>query len=126
MSDRSKRSQDVRCRMLRELHYSPEISQRELARRLGVGSRRTYYLLRDLIAKMLLKLGNYSASWVTRRTASLLTPKGFAEKALLVGSFLQHKRCGHDALLAEIRALDADIEAKGFPGLSYAGCDRLH
>lgn len=103
--------EDVRFRLLRLLQENPELSQRDLARALGVSTGGIYYTLRALVDKGLVKVGNFTASPDKRRYAYILTPKGLAEKAALTGRFLRRKLEEHEALLAEIEALQAELEA---------------
>lgn len=105
--------EDTRFRILRLLQDNPELSQRDLARALGVSTGGAYYALRALIEKGFIKVGNFTASSDKRRYAYILTPKGLAEKAALTGRFLRRKLQEHEALLAEINALQAELEASG-------------
>lgn len=99
----------VRFRILRLLRDNPELSQRDLAHLLGVSTGGIHYALRALIDKGLIKIGNFSASSDKRRYAYMLTRKGLAEKAALTGRFLHHKLREHEALVAEIEALRAEL-----------------
>lgn len=97
--------------MLRLLQDNPELSQRDLARALGVSTGGIHYALRALVDKGLIKIGNFTASQDKRKYTYVLTPKGLAEKAALTGRFLRRKLQEHEALLAEIRSLQAELEA---------------
>jgi len=101
----------MRFRMLRLLQDNPELSQRDLARALGVSNGSVHYALRALVNKGLIKIGNFTASRDKRRYRYILTPKGLAEKAALTGRFLRRKLQEHEILLAEIEALRAEVEA---------------
>lgn len=103
--------EDMRFRLLRLLQDNPELSQRDLARALGVSTGGTYYALRALIDKGFIKAGNFTASSDKRRYAYILTPRGLTEKAALTGRFLRRKLQEHEALLAEIRSLQAEVDA---------------
>lgn len=103
--------EDIRFRILRLLQDNPELSQRDLARALGVSTGGVYYALRALVDKGLIKAGNFTTSPNKRKYAYILTPNGLAEKAALTGRFLRRKLQEHEALLAEIEALQAEIEA---------------
>ncbi|MCJ7420415.1 MarR family EPS-associated transcriptional regulator [Sphingomicrobium astaxanthinifaciens] len=108
--------QDRRFRMLRSIEANPRISQRELAREVGVSAGAANYLLKALVAKGWVKLGNFRASSTKRRYAYLLTPSGMAEKAAMTRAFLARKRAEHAALKAEIAALTAELEQRGGAG----------
>jgi len=78
-SQRQKIQEDVRFRVMRLLEENPEMSQREIARAVGISAGSTHYLLGALVEKGLLKFGNFSTSEDKRRYAYILTPKGVAE-----------------------------------------------
>ena len=44
------------------LHENPELSQRDLANAVGISNGSAHYLLRALLDKGLIKLGNFTAS----------------------------------------------------------------
>ena len=97
--------------MLRLLEDNPELSQRELAEALGISVGSAHYLLRALLDKGLIKLGNFTAAKDKRRYAYVLTPRGMREKAAITKRFLARKLAEYDALKREIRELKkiADI-----------------
>lgn len=105
--------EDVRFRILRLLEDNPELSQRDLARALGLSTGGIHYVLRALCEKGLIKMGNFTASTDKRRYAYILTSKGLAEKASLTRRFLRRKLQEREALLAEIEELQAELTAHG-------------
>ncbi|MAQ44263.1 MAG: MarR family EPS-associated transcriptional regulator [Confluentimicrobium sp.] len=102
--------EDMRFRLLRLLDDSPEMSQRDLARAVGVSLGSVNFQLKALVDKGLVKLGNFSANSDKRRYAYILTPRGLATKASLTRRFLARKRAEYDALRAEIEALQSEID----------------
>lgn len=106
---RSKVQEDVRFRVLRLLHDNPELSQRDLARAVGISNGSTHYLLSALLDKGLIKLGNFTAAQDKRRYAYLLTPEGIAEKAAITRRFLERKIREYSALKSEIEALKDEL-----------------
>lgn len=101
-TQRHKLREDVHFRILRLLQDNPEMSQRDLAKAVGVSTGGMNYVLNALVEKGLLKLGNFTAAVDKRRYAYLLTPKGIAAKAALTRKFLIRKMAEYDALKAEI------------------------
>ena len=67
------------------------------------------YVLRALIVKGQVKTRNFRMSPNKLRYAYLLTPGGIEEKARLTGGFLQRKLAEHEALQAEIEALQREL-----------------
>lgn len=87
------------------------MSQRELARAVGVSTGGVHYVLKALVDKGLIKLGNFTAARDKRRYAYVLTSKGLAEKARLTRAFLARKMEEYEALRAEIETIRAEINA---------------
>jgi len=94
---------------LRALEHEPDLTQRQLARELGVSLGRTNYCVRALIERGLVKAGNFRRSDNKRAYLYKLTPAGVAEKARLAAWFLRAKEQDHQALLAEIERLRAEV-----------------
>lgn len=106
---KDKLREDAQFRILRLLHENPEMSQRELAREVGISAGGVHYVVNALVGKGLIKLGNFTAAEDKRRYAYMLTPKGIAAKADLTRRFLERKMAEYDALRAEIEAICAEI-----------------
>ena len=113
---------DVRFRVLRVLQDELDLSQREIAVRLGVSLGAVNYCLRALTEKGQVKVGNFRSSDNKLRYAYILTPGGIAEKARLTGAFLARKIAEYEALRAEIEALSGDSLGSGAPETSL-GCE---
>ena len=94
------------------LHANPDISQREMAKALGISFGGVNYCLNALMAKGLVKVQNFSQSQNKFGYVYLLTPAGIAEKMSLTGSFLKRKMDEYEALRVEIDTLQSEIEAK--------------
>ena len=109
---------DVRFRVLRVLQDEPDLSQREIAVRLGVSLGAVNYCLRALTEKGQVKVRNFRSSDNKLRYAYILTPNGIAEKARLTGAFLARKIAEYEALRAEIEALSGDSHGARAPKTS--------
>lgn len=106
---RDKQRDDIRFRVLRLLEQNPEMSQRDLADAVGISTGSTHYVLKALVDKGLVKLGNFSASDDKRRYAYVLTPKGLSERAALTRRFLARKMAEYEMLKAEIEEVRGDL-----------------
>lgn len=115
---RSKVQEDVRFRVLRLLHENPELSQRDLAKAVGISNGSAHYLLTALVDKGLIKIGNFTAAQDKRRYAYILTPKGITEKAVITKRFLERKIREYDTLKAEISALQDELGNDALPNMS--------
>jgi EPS-associated MarR family transcriptional regulator len=107
-SRRSKLQEDTYFRVLRILQDRPDVTQREIAKLLGVSTSGLNYCLNALIDKGWVKVHNFSESKNKFGYVYLLTPSGIAEKAALTGRFLQRKLLEYEAMRAEIESLRSD------------------
>jgi len=96
---------ETRYRILKLLEAQPELSQRELARELGVSLGKANYCLRALVAKGLVKAVNFKNNRNKKAYAYYLTPKGIDEKARVTLRFLMQKAQEYEALKRELRQL---------------------
>ena len=115
-TNRDKLREDVQVRIMRLLQKNPEMTQRELAKAVGVSTGGIHYVLNALLDKGLIKLGNFTAAEDKRRYAYVLTAKGIAQKARLTRAFLARKREEYEALRAEIEAVHIEIAAEDAQG----------
>ena len=111
---------DLTFRALRLLEADPQLSQRELARALGISLGRTNYCLRALVERGLVKVQNFRRSNNKLAYAYLLTPKGIEQKARLIACFLKRKEAEYEALKAEIEQLRTEAAAPFKPTSSEA------
>jgi EPS-associated MarR family transcriptional regulator len=101
--------EDLHFRVLKLLQDNPALSQRELARIVGVSNGKLHYCMKALIDKGMVKLSNFANSKHHLGYAYLLTPAGIAQKASMTGRFLKRKLEEYEALHAEIAALQAEM-----------------
>ena len=103
--------EEIRFEVLRRLHQTPQVSQRALAKDLGVGLGTINYCFQALVDKGLVKMQNFSQSKNKLRYAYLLTPAGVAEKSKLTAEFLKRKVAEYETLQAEIEALKTEMNS---------------
>ena len=102
-------------RVLRLIGEQPEISQRELARSLGVSLGKTHYLMKALLEKGLVKANNFRRSDNKLAYAYLLTPKGITAKLELTRAFLRLKEGEYQSALEEIARLRKELQEAADP-----------
>ena len=102
-------------RVLRLIGEQPEISQRELARSLGVSLGKTHYLMKALLEKGLVKADNFRRSDNKLAYAYLLTPKGITAKLELTRAFLRLKEGEYQSALEEIARLRKELREAADP-----------
>ena len=86
-SRQSNLQEDTYFRVMRLLEANPDLTQREIANRLGLSASGINYCLKALIDKGWVKVHNFSQSKNKFGYIYVLTPKGIAEKAMLAGRF---------------------------------------
>ncbi len=104
-SRQAKLQEDTYYRVMRLLEENPDLTQRELAEKLGVSVGGLNYCLKALTEKGLVKMQNFANSKNKFGYVYVLTPSGIAEKAKLTSNFLKRKMEEYEALKAEIDAL---------------------
>ena len=98
-------------KVLRVLEKHPELSQRQLAREMGISLGKTHYILSSLIDVGLVKVDSFKRSDNKLGYAYLLTPRGFAEKAKVTKRFLSRKQREYKALERQIFDLTKEVES---------------
>ncbi len=106
-------AEDLRYKLLKLLAEEPQISQRDLAGRLGISVGKTNYCLTALVDKGLVKINNFRRANNKLAYAYLLTPGGIEEKTRVTVSFLQRKMREYAELQEEIDALRQEMQVSG-------------
>ncbi len=108
-SRQSQIQEDTTFRILRMLQEDPDMTQREIAEKLGISTGGLNYCLKALINKGWIKVQNFSQSKNKFGYIYVLTPQGIAEKALLTRQFLRRKMAEYEALKMEIEVLTGAV-----------------
>ena len=106
----------LKLRVMRAVQANPGLSQRELARDLGVSLGATNYALKALIGQGLVKADNFVRADRKAGYLYVLTPAGMRTKARLARDFLERKREEHAALRREIELLSQEAAEAGETG----------
>jgi EPS-associated MarR family transcriptional regulator len=101
---------EVRFKLLKLFEADPKLSQRDVARGLGVSLGKVNYCVNSLVKKGWIKVSNFKNSRNKRAYMYLLTPRGIEEKAGITARFLQRKLQEHAALTAEIEQIRDEAE----------------
>jgi EPS-associated MarR family transcriptional regulator len=100
---------EVRYRLLKLLESNPRLSQRDVARELGISLGKVNYCLKSLAKKGWIKAINFKNSKNKVAYMYLLTPRGFEEKAGVTVRFLKRRIGEYDALRAEIARIREEV-----------------
>jgi EPS-associated MarR family transcriptional regulator len=102
---------EIHYKLLKVLQETPDVTQRELAARLGVSLGKANYCLRAVIGRGWVKMGNFRRNPNKMGYVYLLTPCGIEEKARFAVRFLRHKLHEFDVLKADIERLQLEVES---------------
>lgn len=107
--------------LLSEISGDEQLSQRELAKRLGVALGLVNSYLKNLVAKGFVRVNNFPKN----RYAYLLTPKGFAEKSRLAYQHLSYFTDLYTVARQDYLALFRALAAEGVRGVAFCGIDEV-
>lgn len=99
--------------LLKTLEENPGLSQRDMAKRLGVSLGKINFCLNALVEKGCLKINNFRNSDNKHAYVYLLTPRGVEQKARMTVEFLQNKMQEYEQLRKEIEELQQEAKQKG-------------
>lgn len=102
---------EYRYKVLKLLDENPSVSQREIAKELGISLGKVNYCLKALVERGLVKAGNFKSSQNKQTYAYLLTPKGIEDKAKVATRFLRKKLLEHKNLQQEIEQLRGEVSS---------------
>ncbi len=103
---------EIQFKLMRLLAANPELSQRDVARELGVSLGKVNYCVRALIRKGWLKATNFKNSLNKAAYMYLLTPRGVEQKARLTVEFLEIKMREYEMLRVEIEQVRRETEKR--------------
>jgi EPS-associated MarR family transcriptional regulator len=100
---------DIHFRVLHALEENSQITQRELARKLGISLGGINYCLKALVEVGHIKMRNFQKNPNKASYFYLLTPQGVIKKSNLTGQFLQKKIKEYQLLKEEIESLGRKV-----------------
>ena len=107
---------DIHLKVLRQVEANPEITQRELAKQLGVSLGKVNYCLKALIDRGWIKVNNFRSSQRKSAYAYLLTPSGVEQKAKITLRFLKQRMKEYEQIREEIAELEREVRENGHIG----------
>ncbi len=93
---------------MRLLEANSDLTQRELAKELGLSVGSINYCLKALMDKGLVKMKNFATSKNKFGYVYVLTPSGISEKAVITHRFLKRKMDEYENLKSEIEMLKSE------------------
>jgi len=107
--------------VLDTLDRQPIINQRQLAQHAGISLGQVNYILKSLLGKGLVKVGNFRKSPHKIGYAYLLTPKGIQIKSRLAVRFITSKLEEYDSLRNRLAEKLASIESRDSRQIAFVG-----
>lgn len=104
--------QEILYRVLTLLSRESHLSQREMARQIGISLGKMNHFVVDLSRKGLILVHRTSTSGNRMRCHYLLTPSGLEEKASLALNFLKAKIREYEKVREQIRELAEEVGQK--------------
>ena len=107
-------NEDVSYKLFKLIEANPNISQRELANKMGVSLGKVNYCLKGFMDKGWLKAKNFKNSNNKIAYAYVFTPKGLSQKAKIAARFLKRKVSEYETLKREIDELRKEVSDNEF------------
>lgn len=101
-------SEETYYKVMRLVETKPDLSQRDLARELGISLGKTNYCLQALTRKGWIKAANFKNSRNKAAYIYMLTPRGLEQKTRLTFDFLKIKVREYEALRIEIERMQQE------------------
>ena len=114
-ANNSDRADEIHFRVLKLLEARPEMTQRELARELGISLGKANYCVKAMLEKGWIKANNFKNSHNKIAYAYLRTPAGFEKRAKMTVRFLKRKMAECESLKREIEQLQQEVNTSGDP-----------
>ena len=102
-------NEEISYKLFKLIEEDPDISQRALAKEMGISIGKTNYCLKALIDKGWIKVRNFKNSNNKIAYAYVFTPKGLREKAKITTRFLKRKVREYELLKREIKQLQREV-----------------
>ena len=110
--------EETSYRVMQLLQENPDLTQRELAEKLGVSVGGVNYCLKALVDKGWVKMKNFAHSKNKFGYVYVLTPHGLTEKADLTARFLKRKMVEYEMLKLEIESLKNQLTSQEIASVS--------
>jgi EPS-associated MarR family transcriptional regulator len=105
-------NEETHYKVLRLLEANPEMSQRDVARELGISLGKVNYCLQALMARGWVKAANFKNSNNKAAYIYMLTPRGIDQKARLAVRFLRIKVREYEKLREEIETIRREANGR--------------
>ena len=105
--------QEIRYRLLKVLSRNARLTQREMAKEMGISLGKVNYCLSELARKGFIKINRFKDSHNKFQYLYHLTPRGLEAKAGLTISFLKRKMLEYSEIKRQIKELAREAKDQG-------------
>ena len=102
--------QEIRYKLLKLLSIHANLSQREMARRMGISLGKTNYVLTELANKGIIKIKRFKSAPNKIPYSYMLTPHGLEEKTKITLKFLKRKLNEYEEIKHQIKEIAKEAE----------------
>jgi len=95
--------------LIKILETNPQVSQRELARGMGISLGKVNYCLKGLINKGIIRAKRFKNSDNKLTYAYVLTPRGIEARSKITARYLKRRLKEYDKLKQEIQMLQDEV-----------------
>jgi EPS-associated MarR family transcriptional regulator len=102
--------QEIRYRLLKILIQESNLTQRDMARKMGISLGKVNYALSELAKKGMIKVIRFKSAKNKIPYTYVLTPRGLEEKSRLAVNFLKRKISEYEEIKRQISELAREVE----------------
>jgi EPS-associated MarR family transcriptional regulator len=100
---------ETRYRLLKLVESNPNLTQREMAAKMGLSLGKFNYCLKELVKKGIVKIDRFTSSDNKAAYMYLLTPRGIEEKTKITARFLKRKMKEYEEIKQQIEELNGEM-----------------
>ncbi|MBW1895860.1 MAG: MarR family EPS-associated transcriptional regulator [Deltaproteobacteria bacterium] len=109
--------QEIRYRLLKILSRESKMTQRQMAKEMGVSLGKVNYCLSELSKIGVIKVNRFKSAKNKIPYAYVLTPKGLEERARVTVSFMKRKIAEFEEIERQIRELALEVKDENLEDL---------
>ena len=104
--------QEISYRLFKLLDDDPNLTQRQMAEKMGLSLGKFNYCLKELVKKGFVKIDRFTSSQNKAAYMYILTPHGIEQKAKVTVNFLKRKMNEYEKIKQEIEDLKGEVETE--------------
>lgn len=101
--------QEIRYRLFKLLEDDPNLTQRQMAEKMGISLGKFNYCLKELVQKGFVKINRFTSSNNKAAYMYILTPKGIEQKTKVTVNFLNRKMQEYEEIKKQITEIKKEV-----------------